>query len=606
MSAPLLSLRDIHLTFGGEPLLTGADLSVMAGDRLCLVGRNGSGKSTLMKIAAGLLDFDTGERVVQHGTSIRYLPQAPDFEGHATAQAYVEAGLGPGDDPYRAKFVLAELGLTGEEVPETLSGGEARRVALARVLAPEPDILLLDEPTNHLDLPLITWLESHLSSLRCAMVLISHDRRFLETISKATLWLDRGKTTLRNIGFSGFEAWRDERMAQEEAERHKLDRRIAREVRWMHYGGITARRRRNQGRVRALEDMRRQRREARSATGSVKFSVSEAEASGKLVIEAKGVSKSFGARKIVQDLDLRVQRGDRIGIIGPNGAGKTTLLQLLTGEMAPDTGNVRHGANMQMAMFDQTRASLNPDATLADTLTGNGSDTVMVGGKSRHVVSYMQDFLFLPEQARSPLAALSGGELARVMAALAFARPSNLLVLDEPTNDLDLETLDLLQELIAEYAGTILLVSHDRDFLDRVVTSVLASEGDGHWQDYAGGYSDMLLQRGADLSGSVKARTEVTARAPRKAPEADRSGALQRRKLSYKETYALQHLPAEIETLQSDIAKLKAKLDDPAFYARDAAAFNETASALSATEARLAAAEEEWLQLEIKREELGG
>ena len=603
MSAPLLSLRDIQLTFGGEPLLTGANLSVMAGERICLVGRNGSGKSTLMKMAAGLIDCDAGERVLRHGTSLRYLPQVQDLEGFATTLAYVEAGLGPGDDAFRAGYVLGELGLTGQEDPGTLSGGESRRAALARVLAPEPDILLLDEPTNHLDLPLISWLEDHLASLRSALVVISHDRRFLENLTQTTFWLDRGRTARRELGFAGFENWRDERLAQEEQERHKLDRRIAREVQWMHYGGVTARRRRNQGRVRALEDMRQQRREARHATGSVKFSVSEGGTSGKLVIEAAGLSKAFGGRDIVKDLDLRVQRGDRIGIVGPNGAGKTTLLNMLTGVLPPDAGSIRLGSNLQLAMFDQTRASLRGDATLAETLTGNGSDMVMVGGQSRHVISYMQDFLFLPEQARSPISALSGGELARVMAASAFAQPSNLLVLDEPTNDLDLETLDLLQELFAEYTGTILLVSHDRDFLDRVVTSVLAHEGEGRWLEYAGGYSDMLKQRGQDLSGALKAASP--ARTPVASTERKAVGA-KPRKLSYKETSALKHLPDEMDSLHTEIASLKATLADPGFYARDAKGFNATAARLSEKEARLLAAEEEWLQLEMKQEELRG
>ncbi len=603
MSAPLLSLRDIQLTFGGEPLLTGANLSVMAGERICLVGRNGSGKSTMMKIAAGLIESDAGERVLRHGTSLQYLRQVPDLEGFATTLAYVEAGLGPDDDGFRAGYVLGELGLTGHEDPGTLSGGESRRAALARVLAPEPDILLLDEPTNHLDLPLISWLEDHLRSLRSALVVISHDRRFLENLTQTTYWLDRGTTARRELGFAGFETWRDERLAQEEQERHKLDRRIAREVQWMHYGGVTARRRRNQGRVRALEDMRKQRREARHATGSVKFSVSEGGTSGKLVIEATGLSKAFGGRDIVKDLDLRVQRADRIGIVGPNGAGKTTLLKLLTGVLPPDAGSIRLGSNLQLAMFDQTRASLRGDATLADTLTGNGSDMVMVGGQSRHVISYMQDFLFLPEQARSPISALSGGELARVMAARAFSQPSNLLVLDEPTNDLDLETLDLLQELFAEYTGTILLVSHDRDFLDRVVTSILAYEGDGRWLEYAGGYSDMLKQRGQDLPGAPKA--PATGR-PSVASTGRKVGGPKSRKLSYKETTALKQLPDEMDSLQTEITSLKATLADPGYYARDAKAFNATATLLSEKEARLLAAEEEWLQLEMKQEELRG
>ncbi|MCB1502986.1 MAG: ABC-F family ATP-binding cassette domain-containing protein, partial [Bauldia sp.] len=430
---PLLFLRDVTLTFGGTPLLRQANLSVGPGERLCIVGRNGSGKSTLLRIAAGLAGFDSGERFCQPSVTVRYLPQEPDFDGFDSLLAYAEADLSPGDDPHRARFMLEQLGLTGDEDPRRLSGGEARRAALARVLAPEPDILLLDEPTNHLDLVAIEQLETTLKSLRSAIVMISHDRRFLETLSEATVWLDRGVTRRLDKGFAHFEAWRDGLLEEEELERHKLDRRIADEEHWLRYG-VTARRKRNQGRLRALQACRNDRREARAnrPTGVAALTPAEARASGKLVIEAEGIAKSFGERPIVRDLTLRVERGDRIAFVGPNGVGKTTLINILTGALPPDAGTVKLGANLEITTLDQRRESLDPEETLAATLTGGRGDNVIVGGEPRHVVGYMKDFLFRPEQARTPVKVLSGGEKARLMLARALARPSNLLVLDEP------------------------------------------------------------------------------------------------------------------------------------------------------------------------------
>ncbi|HEV7285716.1 MAG TPA: ABC-F family ATP-binding cassette domain-containing protein, partial [Kaistia sp.] len=439
MAPPLLLLQDIRLTFGGRPLIENATLSVSAGERLCFVGRNGSGKSTLLKIAAGTVEADAGTRFVQPGATLRYLPQEPDLSAFASVRAYVEAGLGPGDDPYRATMLMESLGLTGNEAPNTLSGGEARRAALARAIAPEPDVLLLDEPTNHLDLPAIEWLEETLKSMRSALVLISHDRRFLERLSKATLWLDRGTTRRLEQGFTAFEEWRDNVLHEEEKERERLDRKISQEIDWVRYG-VTARRKRNMGRLRKLEGLRQERRDQRRAVGSVNLQASEGNVSGKAVVEAIGVSKSFGDRAIVQDFSTRIQRGDRIGLVGANGAGKTTLLNLLTGVLEPDSGIIKLGTNLQMVTLDQRRESLDPSLRLADALTEGRGDSVMVNGESRHVISYMKDFLFTPEQARAPITALSGGERGRLMLARALARPSNLLVLDEPTNDLDLET----------------------------------------------------------------------------------------------------------------------------------------------------------------------
>ena len=448
-SPPLLQLSDIALTFGGTPLLEGAELAVAAGERVCLVGRNGSGKSTLLRIAAGLIEPDRGERFMQPGASVRYLPQEPDLAGHATTLAYVESGLGPTDDPHQARYLLQQLGLGGEEDPASLSGGELRRAALAHVLAPAPDILLLDEPTNHLDLPAIEWLEARLAEQRGALVLISHDRRFLENLSQATVWLDRGKTRRIDIGFRGFEAWRDEQLAEEEVAQHKLDRKIVREEHWVRYG-VTARRKRNMRRMGELQALREARRTYRRAAGTAAMAASDADLSGKLVVEAKGIAKAFAGRPIVADFSHRLLRGDRLGVVGPNGSGKTTLVSLLTGALAPDSGQVRLGANVEMATLDQGRESLDPNWTLGEALTGGRGDVVTVGGQKKHVVGYMKDFLFEPQQARTPLSVLSGGERGRLMLARALAKPSNLLVLDEPTNDLDLETLDVLEEMLAE------------------------------------------------------------------------------------------------------------------------------------------------------------
>ncbi|PSC03916.1 elongation factor 3 [Alsobacter soli] len=602
---PLLLLQDIALTFGGTPLIESADLSVAPGERLCLVGRNGSGKSTLLKIAAGLVEADRGTRFVQPGATVRYLPQEPDLAGFRTTLAYVEAGLGPSDDPYRAQYLLNELGLTGEEDPASLSGGEGRRAALARVLAPEPDILLLDEPTNHLDLPAIEWLENEIRTMRSALVLISHDRRFLETLSRATVWLDRGRTRRMEKGFASFESWRDEVLDQEEQEAHKLDRRIVAEEHWVRYG-VTARRKRNVRRMAELATMRQERTERRKAAGGVRLTVSEGDVSGKLVVEALGVGKSYADRPIVRDFSTRILRGDRVGFVGPNGAGKSTLLKLLTGALAPDAGTIRLGANLQMVMLEQGRDSLDPNLGLAETLTGGRGDTILVGGQPKHVVSYMKDFLFSPEQARTPVGVLSGGERGRLTLARALAQPSNLLVLDEPTNDLDLETLDLLQEMLADYPGTVLLVSHDRDFLDRVATSVIVSEGEGRWQEYAGGYSDMVAQRGEG----------VTARAaPAPAPKPKEKAASEpapapsptaRRKLSFKDKHALETLPATMDRLTTEIARLQEKMADTSLYTRDPAGFAKLSDAIAKAQADLHHAEEEWLRLEMLREEVEG
>ncbi|RFB79510.1 ABC-F family ATP-binding cassette domain-containing protein [Methylovirgula sp. 4M-Z18] len=604
MAPPLLALQDVTLTLGGKPLLEGVEFSVAPGEKICLVGRNGSGKSTLLKIAAGEIESDGGTRFLQPGATVRYLPQEPDLSGFATTLAYAQAGLTDGHDHYRVPYLLEQLGLSGHEDPARLSGGEARRAALVRVLAPEPDILLLDEPTNHLDLPAIEWLEAELASLRSALVLISHDRRFLSDLTRATIWLDRGATRRLDKGFGAFEAWRDDVLEQEEIARHKLDRKIVNEEHWVRYG-VTARRKRNVGRLERLAKLRQDVRDQRRVTGDVKMTVTEGKTSGALVVDAEKIAKAYGARPIVKDFSTRVMRGDRVGVIGPNGAGKTTLIRLLTGDLAPDSGQIRLGANLQLATLDQRRASLAPDTTLKDALTGGGSDNVILNGQPKHVIGYMRDFLFTPEQARTPVGKLSGGERGRLTLARALSLPSNFLVLDEPTNDLDLETLDLLQEMIGDYSGTVLVVSHDRDFLDRVATSVIVSEGDGRWTEYAGGYSDMVAQRGYGVQ-PVQALTPQRETASAAQLEKPQPQSSVKRKLSFKEKHALETLPAKMDKLRALKAALQTKLDDPALYSRDPAAFDKATQAFVAAEAELAKCEDEWLELELLREEIEG
>jgi ATP-binding cassette subfamily F protein uup len=598
---PLLRLDDIRLTFG-TPLLDGAGLQVSPGDRIALVGRNGSGKSTLLKIAAGLVEAQDGTVFRQPSATVRYLRQEPDFDGAASVHDYVLAGLGPADDANRVMPMIDRLGLDPQADPATLSGGEARRAALARVLAPEPDVLLLDEPTNHLDLATIEWLEDELARRSSAIVVISHDRRFLERISRVTVWLDRGTTRRLERGFAHFEEWRDTVLDEEEKDQHKLGRQIVREEHWLRYG-VTARRKRNMRRLGELNQMRSDFRNRSRPEGKAALVASDAAESGKLVIEARNLSKSYEDKAIVRDFSARIARGDRIGLVGRNGAGKTTLLRLITGDLAPDSGSLKLGVNLEIATLDQKRAAFDPEETLAHFLTGGGSDQVMVNGEARHVVSYMKDFLFKPEQARTPVRELSGGERARLALARILARPANLLVLDEPTNDLDMETLDLLQELIAGFAGTVLLVSHDRDFLDRTVTSTIVPEGDGRWTEYAGGYSDMLAHRGV-------ARLEQEPGSKRKAgetaPKAEARPQAASKKLSYKQKFALETLPKKIAEATAETEKLEALMADADFFRRDPKGFEKTSARLAEIASEIAAMEEEWLDLEMLREEIEG
>lgn len=594
---PLLTMQNMALTFGVTPLLREASLSVSDGDRICLVGRNGSGKSTFLKIAAGLVEADSGERFIHPGATVRYLDQDPDLAVFPTVFEYVRNGLAPGDDEHRALYYLNALGLTGDEPAANLSGGERRRAALARTLAPSPNLLLLDEPTNHLDLPAIEWLEDELKSCSSAIVLISHDRRFLSNLSRKTVWLDRGNTQELNKGFAAFEDWRDDLLEREAEEQHKLDRQIVREEHWVRYG-VTARRKRNVRRMRELSELKDQRRNYEKAQGLAAIRQTEAGKSGRRVAEARNLSKAYCGTVIVRDFSIRIERGERIGLIGPNGAGKTTLLNMLTGALEPDEGTVELGTSLEIATLDQHRAALKPDWTVKEALSPGG-DMVEVGNSTKHVMSYMKDFLFRPEQAGTPVETLSGGEKARLLLARALARPSNLLVLDEPTNDLDLETLDLLEDFIANYAGTVILITHDRDFLDRISGRVVAAEGNGSWQIYAGGYSDMMAQRGADLA----ARKEVKSGRSQKmsAQAAPKAG---KRKMANKDRYALEKLPGEIDALSKQITALETELAAPDLFTDNPERFNVASKQLSKAQTELDEKETRWLELEALREEI--
>jgi ABC transport system ATP-binding/permease protein len=600
MAPPLLKLDQICLTFGGTPLLEGAEFSVSAGDRIALVGRNGSGKSTLLKIAAGFIEPTSGEVFRQPSSTIRYLPQAPDFDGFVSVQAYVEAGLGPTDDAHRVTHLLEHLKLDGAADPATLSGGEARRAALAKVLAPEPDILLLDEPTNHLDLPTIEWLESELAGLRSAIVLISHDRRFLENVTNTTVWLDRGATRRLSRGFAQFEEWRDKLLEEEDAEQHKLGRQILREEHWVRYG-VTARRKRNMRRMGELADLRVKLKTHRKVQGDVSLAASDSRESGKLVIEALKISKSYGGPILVKDFSTRIQRGDRIGIVGENGAGKTTLIKMLIGQLKPDSGHVRHGVNLDIAVLDQKKDALDPEESVSHFLTEGRGDNLVINGEERHVVSVMKDFLFQPEQARTPIKSLSGGEKARLMLARILSKPANLLILDEPTNDLDMETLDLLQELVSGFPGTVILISHDRDFLDRTVTSTIAPEGGGKWLEYAGGYQDMLAQRRAKAKEDKPVKSDDERKPVKSGPARVNSA-----KLSFKQKFALETLPGKIEAAAAQAATLEEKLHDAAFFKRDPDGFHKASSQLEKLRAGIDAMEHEWLELEMLKSAIEG
>ena len=594
---PLLQLKDISLTFGGNPIFDGMDLIVQPGDRVALVGRNGSGKSTLMKVMSGLVDADRGNRVLAPASSVGYMEQDPQMTGFDTLGDFAMSGLEPGDY-YRVERAAEGLKFQPDRPVATASGGERRRAALAKLMAEAPELMLLDEPTNHLDIEAISWLEEELRSTRAAFVLISHDRRFLERLTRAILWIDRGAVRRKEVGFSGFEAWRDKLWEEEDIQRHKLDRKIKSEARWA-VEGISARRKRNQGRVRALQDLRSERSSMIKRQDRAAMALEAGRRSGRKVIEAEAIGKRFGDQELFKDFSIKIQRGDRVAFVGPNGVGKTTLLKILLGELPADKGSVVLGTNLLVSVFDQTRAQLDPEMSLWDSLTGDPemrvsgkADQILVRGQPKHVVGYLKEFLFDEARARAPVKSLSGGEKARLLLAKIMARQSNLLVLDEPTNDLDVETLDLLQELLADYDGTVLLVSHDRDFLDRTVNMTVALEGDGQATLYAGGWSDYQSQRKPQtepLEIAEKRKMKDTAQDVDKNHE---------NSLSFTEKYRLKSLPDLITRLEAEIVKLETYLSEPDLYSAAPLKFEKATQALLERQNALSEAEEDWLMLE--------
>ena len=635
---PLIALDDVHFGVGGPPLLEGVQLSIEPGERIALIGRNGAGKSTLLRLLSGESTPDDGQRRVEGGRRIARLEQevpqgtggsvfdvvaaglgeagallaeyhrlahAAELDTRALAevQARIEAGAGWGLDQ-RVAETLERLGLDGDAAFARLSGGMKRRVLLARALVSAPDLLLLDEPTNHLDIAAIDWLEGFLKAWNGALVFVTHDRRFLRALATRIVELDRGRLTSWPGDWDNYLRRREERAHAEAQEHARFDKLLAQEEAWIRQG-IKARRTRDEGRVRRLEAMRRERAQRRGAAGSVRLETADAGASGRKVIEAREVGFGFGARPLVRDFSTTILRGDRIGLIGPNGSGKTTLLRLLLGELAPQSGEVRRGTQLQVAYFDQYRAALREDWNAIENVA-EGRDFIELGGRRVHVLGYLQDFLFTPERARAPITRLSGGERNRLLLARLFAQPSNLLVMDEPTNDLDVETLELLEELLADYPGTLLLVSHDRDFLDHVVTSTLVMEGGGHVGEYVGGYSDWLRQSqsGPRRAPAPSAPSSVASASPgTRSPPPDTAavataGAGTRRRLGYKEQRELDALPARIESLESEIAALTQAMNDPAFFQRDGAAVAADAQALTDLQADLDAAYARWEALE--------
>ena len=596
--APLLQISDIALTFGGDPVFADLSLVIQPGDRVALVGRNGSGKSTLMKVMAGLVLPDSGTRVASPGVQVGYMEQDPTMEGFATLGDYAASGL-PIDESYKVDMVAEGLKFDPDGAVATASGGERRRAALAKLMAEAPELMLLDEPTNHLDIEAIAWLENELKQTRAAFVLISHDRAFLRALTRATLWIDRGAVRRAEQGFDAFEEWRDKIWEDEDQQRHKLNRKIKAEARWA-VEGISARRTRNQGRLRALQDLRAEKAGQIRRQGTAAMAFDGGSTSGRKVVECFGLSKSFDGKSIVQGLDLTVQRGDRIAFVGPNGVGKTTLIKMLLGQVEPDAGQVKLGTKLDIAIFDQSRAALNPDMTLWENLASDPelgvsgkSDQIMVRGTPKHVVGYLKEFLFDEAQARAPVRSLSGGEKARLLLARLMARESNLLVLDEPTNDLDIETLDLLQDILGDYDGTVLLVSHDRDFLDRVATTTIAMEGNGQAVVYPGGWTDYRDQRGGDFTESATA-TKPLAKKDKPA-EKKPNGVL-----SFTEKHRLDALPGVIATLTAEIGKLEELLADPALFTDNPVKFAKATDALIARQMQLSDAEDEWLALEEK------
>ena len=603
---PIYTLKNVYLSFGSNALFTDVDLHLTRGSKSCLIGRNGSGKSTLLKVIAGLIEPDGGEIFIQPGAKISYMPQESDFTSFSTLRDIVVSGLDAhkSDEEYKADILIKEFDIRQDQSPHTASGGELKKAALAKALVGEPDILLLDEPTNHLDIVTIEKLEEIINRFAGAVIVISHDKAFLNNISTSTIWLDRGTLRQNDKGFSYFETWQEQIIDQEIIAQKFLNKRIEEETRWLHKG-VTARRKRNMGRLRRLQQLRLERKDQIKQLGSVNLEIDKGSIQSKMIIEAKHLSKAFGERVIVDDFSIRVLRGNKIGIVGPNGVGKSTLIKLLTKRLEPDSGTVRLAKNLQEAYFDQNRITLDTSKTLWKVLCPEG-DYINVRGTMRHVVSYLKDFLFTSEQINTPVSVLSGGEKNRLILAVALAMPSNFLVLDEPTNDLDMDTLDLLQEALDEYNGTILIVSHDRDFLDKVTTSLLYMKGDGKIGEYVGSYSDLIKEQKqtADAKQMLKQTSKpAAANNPQKNIPLQESKNV-KRKLSFKQVHQLKTLPGEIEVLEKEIQTLEKLIEDPEYYQKDADGFHDTVNKLAQKRETLEQLENTWLELEILQEEI--
>jgi len=596
MAAPIFSYENLGLVQGAGWLFRNLDIHIGERDRLALIGRNGAGKTTLMKLIAGTIEADEGRRSVRPGMRVAMLLQDPDISGFATLRDYATAG--PDAPPHEVEAIADQIGIDLSREAAKASGGERRRAALARTLAGEPDLLLLDEPTNHLDIAAIDWLEEWLQRYSGAFVTISHDRTFLTRLTRQTFWLDRGQLRRNEVGFGGFDAWMEKVYAEEARAAEKLDAKLKIEAHWLERG-VTARRKRNQGRLAKLYEMRAERAAMVGPQGTAKMAVASDGNKTKSVIVADHVSKSFGEgdaqRAIIRDFTLRIQRGDRIGLVGGNGAGKTTLLKLLTGELEPDSGTVTLSKTLDMIFIDQQRSLMQPDKAVRDVLA-EGGDWIDVQGVRKHVHGYLKEFLFDPSLAEAKVGTLSGGERSRLLFAREFARPSNLLVLDEPTNDLDLETMDLLQEIIADYDGTVLIVSHDRDFLDKTVTVTLGLDGSGHVDVVVGGYADWEAKRRPK---------KIAGEAKKAAPRADAPPPPKAAKLSYKDQRDLDLLPARVEELEAQIARDEATLADPDLYTKNPKRFADLSAAIEKARGEKDAAEERWLELAEKAEALG-
>ena len=593
IQAPCYSIKNMHLHFGLNPLFEDVSLHIKKGDKICLIGRNGSGKSTLLKIIAGLIDIDDGEVYSEPGLKIAYMNQESDLSGFDTLKSYILSGLqNPQEEGYKADILIDSLDILASQDVQTASGGEKKKAALAHALVQEPDVLLLDEPTNHLDIATIEKLEDIIKNFSGAVIVISHDRRFLSNISTSTLWLDRGKMHANDKGYSFFNEWQEEIINQEIIEQKNLNKRIQEETEWLHKG-VTARRKRNMGRLRRLIALREERKNQIKQVGKVKMEADKGAIQSKMISEAKHISKSFGDRLIVDNFSTRILRGNKIGIVGPNGAGKSTLIKLLTKRLEPDSGFVRIAKNLEEGYFDQNRIELDPKKTLWKTLCPEG-DHIFVRGAYRHVVSYLKDFLFTSAQANSPVGILSGGEKNRLMLAVILSKPSNFLVLDEPTNDLDIDTLDLLQEVLDEYDGTVLIVSHDRDFLDKVAVSLLYMKGDGKVIEHVGTYSELIASLKQVEPKKIVQKEKVKETSLTKEPLVQKQ-----KKLTFTQKHQLEKLPAEIDSLTKKATLLEEKLNDPMFYQKNLDEFNKTAQDLALIKAEIEAKETLWLELEM-------